>query len=99
MIEMLIKDNDIHINDIIRQSFQSRETSKSPELINYENFECLETQSNKAASFNAIPSTAKISHKKGSSGGSCSSAGQIPASQTTNVWQERAAFREMQKGV
>lgn len=93
MIEMLIKDNDTHITDIIREAFGSNESSfrTSPDLINEDS--TISKENTDAIRTIPLDSSTITSHKK--------EARVAPSDcyflQTTNVWQERAAKREMRK--
>lgn len=104
MIEMLIKDQDMGVNDILRHVMgsnhpavvaattdESRSGSASqqrcsPQLYHY-------MENNSAASLMHSASLSKANLEEESNARSSSS----PS--VTNVWQQRAAIRELQKGL
>lgn len=90
MIEMLIKDNDTHITDIIREAFDSNESIRTSPDLNYEDSTIFKENVESKPIYSVFePSINKKEAKISLSNGHFSS------SRTTNVWQERAANREM----
>lgn len=94
MIELLIKDNDTHINDIILQAFGN--ISESP----FNSRASPENISDEAITVSPFTPIETRSAKSGLNFLSSGKKQELIASPAIppNVWQERAAIREMKKG-
>lgn len=94
MIEMLIKDQDTHISDILKQVMGNSTEESLPTQRNIES-NCFENTENNSSGY-LLSSSVNDNTTSIRQLGSVSSPKLLSS---TNVWQQRAAIRELQKSL